>query len=214
MVYQIWLMRILFSFILLFKHFLNRRLSTIKKITYLCFFARSADREKTMLEREQEEDGDPLQGTGKAAEGPDHLLLLQAAWIWSQRKRISYHTTVAHKRRTRMEPQQIPSMFWRLSWRMRVFAAFRSWPTVPRRQCHGSAPHNLCPLCLPSTQEMHRPSPFNRNNHFTGQLGLQAVLTHEVPCASVHVYNVYVYTYVKMYVCVKTYVCVKMYTAS
>ena len=179
MVYGIWLMRILFSFILLFKHFLNRRLSTMKKITYLCFFARSTDREKTMLEREQEEDGDPLQGTGKAAEGPDHLLLLQAAWIWSQRKWISYRTTVAHKRRTRTEPQQIPSTFWRLSRRMRAFRSLSQLTHGPAETVPPFRPTQSLPS-LPSLHAGdHRPSPFNRNHHFTGQLGLQAVLTRE-----------------------------------
>ena len=211
MVYRIWLMRILFSFILLFKHFLNRRLSTMKKITYLCFFARSADREKTNA------------GESKKRTGTHYKVQAR------QRRALTTSTSSSSKRpesgargngspivplrpiNTEQGPSHNKS-------RQRSDGFPEGWGRSAARSLsqltHGRA-ETVSPFCptqsLPSLPSLRagdaqaKPSQHKQKtdaNHFTGQLGLQAVLIHEVIRASVHVYNVYVYTYVKMYVCV------------
>lgn len=127
--------------------------------------------------REQEEDRDPLQGTGKAAEALTtlHLLLHSADLNLEPEENGSPDRTTAAinwKLRTESHPTNPVSVLMAFP-KDEAFAARslsqlthgRAW-----RQCHHSAPHNHCPLCLPSLRT-HRPSPLNINqrlaNHFT-----------------------------------------------
>lgn len=69
----------------------------------------SADREDKCW-REQEEDRDPLQGTGKAAEGPDHLHL-SLSGLNLEPEEMDLVVPLRPLTQRQDEPQQIPSAF-------------------------------------------------------------------------------------------------------